>query len=209
MKPAITGIKHTQPTAANNDGSIVLSGLKAGTAYTAHFKKNGTDVSVNVTTDEEGNLVLGGLDVGKYDNFYVVDDSATEDNQSDVHTGGISLFTHGGQPAQTTQSQQGPGLTNKSQIQNLLYSYFANTHGGDPKQDVKNAATSLITDLKTLKGDQKETCEILKLLYPDIISNYGSHLEQMVTDMQNDFLNRLGDGEGSGNVTSGPAAEKK
>lgn len=204
MKPIIKEVTHVHPTAAGDDGSIGLHGLNPGTSYAVTYTKDGTPVSTTVTTDADGTAVIPSLNVGIYDSFVVTESiaaAAGENEPSDVHTGGISLFAPGASrseepaphlPAPSLEKAGFSPVTNQQKIKDLLYSYFANTHGGDPKEDVKKAGEALIADLKTLKGDQKETCEILQLLYPDIIGIFGTQLEEMVTTMQEDFITRLG-----------------
>ncbi len=54
------------------DGSITISGLDLSTTYDISYDDDGVQVdSLGVTTDASGNLVIGGLDAGNYDNWSV------------------------------------------------------------------------------------------------------------------------------------------
>ena len=72
-KPKITTFSFTNPTSCGaTDGTITLSGLTPNTSYTVQYAKNGgTPVSVPMTTNAAGNIIIRALGAGTYTNVGV------------------------------------------------------------------------------------------------------------------------------------------
>jgi len=70
--PSISGTTSTDPTTCGgSDGTISLSGLSAGLAYTVNYSKNGTPQTATITASGSGVVVISGLTVGSYTNISV------------------------------------------------------------------------------------------------------------------------------------------
>ncbi len=70
--PTFTVGSAVDPTTCGaSDGSITISGLMASTSYDVTYDDDGAPVSITVTTDAAGNIVITGLDAGTYDNWIV------------------------------------------------------------------------------------------------------------------------------------------
>ncbi len=70
--PVITGTVFTNPTTCvNADGTITLTGLVSGQAYTVDYVASGTSVTTVMTADVSGNITITGLAAGSYTNFSV------------------------------------------------------------------------------------------------------------------------------------------
>ncbi len=217
MKPVINSVTATQPTnAKSKDGKIIMTGLTAGTAYTIGFKKNDKAVFVTNTANANGDLTLSELAPATYSDFVVTDTTnpnaeenswgpyagepivigataptATDDKKEVVAPGQNAGNTTEPNPL---QKADGPGLQNKQKIQEVLNQYFANTHGGEPAQDVKDAGAKLISELSaddSGTGAGTEKSEIIKLLSPDIHAHYMPIIAEMVYATQDSFLTRM------------------
>ena len=71
-RPNISGITFTNPTScASATGTITLSGLVSGTSYTVKYLKNGVPVTITLTANGAGNILISGLAAGTYSNFTV------------------------------------------------------------------------------------------------------------------------------------------
>jgi gliding motility-associated-like protein len=70
--PTITLGTITDPTTCGGtDGSIILSGLAPSTAFTLNYTKNSIPQSAAVNSDGAGNVLIGNLAAGLYDNIIV------------------------------------------------------------------------------------------------------------------------------------------
>ncbi len=70
--PVISSYTFTNPTTCiNNDGSVTLSGLTPGEAFTVHYIFGSTPVTLTLTADGSGNILISGLAAGSYTNFTV------------------------------------------------------------------------------------------------------------------------------------------
>ena len=80
--PNISNSSHTDPISCGSlTGSITLNGLLPNTAYVVHFTKTGNQVStVNVSSGNDGNLTIAGLDAGEYNNVSVDLSSCTSNS---------------------------------------------------------------------------------------------------------------------------------
>jgi len=79
--PIITNISGSNPTSCNGiDGFITLSGSQNSTMYTVTYQKNSLPFSVNVTSNESGQIIITGLSSGDYSNFRLVNSSDCSSN---------------------------------------------------------------------------------------------------------------------------------
>ena len=70
--PVISGTASTPPTTCISlDGSITLHGLTAGATYTVNYFFNGSPVTLTITADGSGDVIISGLDGGSYTNISV------------------------------------------------------------------------------------------------------------------------------------------
>jgi gliding motility-associated-like protein len=68
----IAGHSYTDPsTCAGTDGTITLNGFTPGDTYTITYLQNGNPVTITITADISGNLVITGLSAGTYANLEV------------------------------------------------------------------------------------------------------------------------------------------
>mgnify|MGYP000113645785 CR=1 FL=1 len=71
--PVISGSSLSNPTTcASTTGSITLSGLLANTTYEVHYTAPTGAVTVNITSNASGNIIISGLSSGAYSNVYLV-----------------------------------------------------------------------------------------------------------------------------------------
>lgn len=72
ISPVISGAVAANPSACQSaTGSITLKGLSPGAAYTAYYTKDGSAASRPVTVNGSGEVVIGGLAAGTYNNIYL------------------------------------------------------------------------------------------------------------------------------------------
>jgi len=65
--PVITHLTYTNPsTCQGKDGSITLSGLVAGEAYTVNYTDNGSPLSITITANAAGDIIITSLSAGTY-----------------------------------------------------------------------------------------------------------------------------------------------
>ena len=70
--PVVSGFTYTNPTTCiTNDGTITLNGLTAGINYIVKYYFGATLVSMPLTANSSGNLVITGLAAGTYANISV------------------------------------------------------------------------------------------------------------------------------------------
>jgi large repetitive protein len=71
--PAITNSSGTNPTAcASSTGSITLTGLTAATTYSVRYRKNGGSlITVTLTANAAGEVIINGLTAGTYTDISV------------------------------------------------------------------------------------------------------------------------------------------
>ena len=60
------------PTCGSSTGSISLIGLVAGTPYSVNYIRNGTPVTVVITANTAGIVIINGLNAATYSNIFVV-----------------------------------------------------------------------------------------------------------------------------------------
>ncbi len=70
--PSITATSTSPTTCGGTNGNITISGLSPSTPYTVNYIKNGTPVSVTLTSNGAGVIIINGLNSGTYTNVYVV-----------------------------------------------------------------------------------------------------------------------------------------
>ncbi len=101
--PAISAANATNPTScASSTGSIVLSGLTASVSYTVNYTKNGVPVTVTLNSNGAGNLTVGSLTSGIYDNITVTRGGCTS------NAVGPYTLSDPNPPATPTASSNGP-----------------------------------------------------------------------------------------------------
>jgi len=64
--PTFTIVANNPSTCGGFDGSLVLSGLDPSTSYDINFNDDGLPISINVSSDGTGEIIIGGLDAGVY-----------------------------------------------------------------------------------------------------------------------------------------------
>ncbi len=70
--PIIGGLSYTDPTTClGTDGTVTFSGLLAGVSYSVVYTQGGSPVTVTITADASGDVVITGLPAGTYDGFQV------------------------------------------------------------------------------------------------------------------------------------------
>lgn len=69
--PSFTIVANNPTTCGGFDGSLVLSGLDPNTTYSINFDDDGTPISVSMTSDGTGEIIISGLDAGVYANVAV------------------------------------------------------------------------------------------------------------------------------------------
>lgn len=70
--PVITSTPATNPTTCTTaDGYIGLTGLTPGETYTVHYYSGSTPITVTLTADGSGTVIVTGLAPGSYSNFSV------------------------------------------------------------------------------------------------------------------------------------------
>lgn len=70
--PAISGSSSAMPlNCASATGTITLNGLTASVSYTVLYSFNNAPVTKNITSNASGELVIGGLSAGLYENIRV------------------------------------------------------------------------------------------------------------------------------------------
>lgn len=79
------GIK-TDPTCLNNDGDLLLAGLKASTTYQLDYDLDGTAVSSSASSDASGHFLLDGIGSGDYSNFNVTRSGCTSNTLTTTQT---------------------------------------------------------------------------------------------------------------------------
>ena len=90
--PVISGSSFTNPTVCNaSDGTISLTGLTASTTYIVNYT-GASPVTVTITSDASGNVVITGLPSGVYTNFTV---TSTAGCVSNTIPGPITLINPG------------------------------------------------------------------------------------------------------------------
>ena len=78
--PVIGGSSFSHPTTCGGtQGSITLTGLNNGTAYTVNYNRNGTPFNVNTVTNSSGQLTITGLPAGLYTGISVTLNNCTSD----------------------------------------------------------------------------------------------------------------------------------
>ncbi len=71
--PNITGHTLVNPAQCGaSNGSITLTGLTPNTSYTVHYIRNGSAVTVTLSSNASGQIIITGLNAGNYTNIYVV-----------------------------------------------------------------------------------------------------------------------------------------
>ena len=86
--PTPSDITFVDPSSCGgNQGSISISGLDPNTTFVVHYQKNGTPVTVNLTTNGTGDLSIINLTSGNYTNFSLSVGACT----SGVFVGPITL----------------------------------------------------------------------------------------------------------------------
>jgi gliding motility-associated-like protein len=72
QSPVIGGNSSTNPSScATNTGSITLTGLTASTSYSVNYTKNGNPVTVTISSNGSGSLIIPSLSSGVYNNVTV------------------------------------------------------------------------------------------------------------------------------------------
>ena len=72
-KPNITlGLISSPITCSGNEGSIELTGLQLNTSYTVNYSKNNTPISVNLSSNGVGKILISSLKAAEYTNISVV-----------------------------------------------------------------------------------------------------------------------------------------
>jgi gliding motility-associated-like protein len=95
--PRITGTSFTNPTTCvNSDGTITLNGLVSGQSYTVNYSAGVAPVTLVLTANTSGNIVITGLSAGSYMNFSV---TTTLGCTSNTFTGPIALTLPPAPPA--------------------------------------------------------------------------------------------------------------
>jgi PKD repeat protein len=70
--PVIGGFTSNNPTACNTaTGSITLTGLSASTSYSVSYIKNGSPVTITISSNAGGSLTINSLSSGSYSNITV------------------------------------------------------------------------------------------------------------------------------------------
>jgi surface protein len=83
--PEVTGISSSGPTTCGGtDGSFEISGLDVSTAYDIDYLDDETPVTVNLTSDVSGALLVDNLDAGTYANITVTLAACTSVEDIDI-----------------------------------------------------------------------------------------------------------------------------
>ncbi len=69
--PAITASSTSPTTCGGTNGNITLSGLNPSTSYTVQYIKNGTPITVVISSNGAGVIIISGLTSGSYTNVFV------------------------------------------------------------------------------------------------------------------------------------------
>ena len=69
--PVITASFTNPATCGGTNGSITISGLNNNAVYTVHYTKNTTPVTVTLTSNNSGVIVINNLSSGTYSNIFV------------------------------------------------------------------------------------------------------------------------------------------
>ena len=64
--PNFTVVANNPTTCGGFDGSLVLSGLDLNTSYNINYNDDGAPISVSMTSDGSGEIIISGLDAGVY-----------------------------------------------------------------------------------------------------------------------------------------------
>ncbi|KGO97470.1 hypothetical protein Q767_02430, partial [Flavobacterium enshiense DK69] len=64
--PVATG---TNPTCGGSNGSITIDGLNPNTSYVVNYSDDGTPISVTLTSNAAGQIIISGLNAGNYTNI--------------------------------------------------------------------------------------------------------------------------------------------
>ncbi len=87
--PEEASITSVDPTVCGgNDGSIAISGYTPNTAYVLNYDMNATPIESNITSDDNGIVLIENLTAGSYSNFVLTNDANCA---SGVYTGTIDL----------------------------------------------------------------------------------------------------------------------
>ncbi len=136
--PVIATAVPANPTScATSTGFITITGLIPNTLYTVTYTKNGTPVTINLTSNASGNIIIPSLGSGTYDNIKVtrlgcpsnvlgpislVDPNPpatpTAGSSSPVCSGGTLSLT-ANTIAGATYTWSGPGFTSNQQNPNI------------------------------------------------------------------------------------------
>ncbi|MDF1698557.1 MAG: SdrD B-like domain-containing protein [Saprospiraceae bacterium] len=97
--PTPSSITPTDPTSCSgSEGTLSISGYMAGATYGVDYEFEGSPVSVSVTADGSGNLIITGLSSGSYTNFQVTNSANCPSN---VFGGPVVLNEPNDPPAPT------------------------------------------------------------------------------------------------------------
>jgi len=100
--PAITATSTSPTTCGGTNGNITISGLSPSTSYTVNYIKSGTPVTVVLTSNGAGTIVINGLTSGTYTNVYVISNGCPSNET------GPFILSDPSQPATPTAGSNGP-----------------------------------------------------------------------------------------------------
>ncbi|RXR15960.1 hypothetical protein EQG63_12095, partial [Flavobacterium amnicola] len=138
--PTTTGVN---PSCGASNGSITISGVNPSTTYTVTYLDDGVPVSVNLTSNAAGNIVISGLNAGSYTNIVTNMSGCTTATSNITLSGGIA-------PVLTSITNNSPICTTGNAIFNLTGTPNAtvtyNINGGAAQTIALNAGgTATVT----------------------------------------------------------------
>ena len=107
--PTTTGVN---PSCGASNGSITISGVNPSTSYTVTYLDDGVPVSVNLTSNALGNIVISGLNAGSYTNIVTNFSGCTTATSNITLSGGIA-------PVLTSITNNGPICSTGNAVFNL------------------------------------------------------------------------------------------
>jgi hypothetical protein len=110
-----SAITSANPTCANTDGSLLISGYAPTQSYTINYAYNGTPRNATIVANGNGVLTISNLDGGSYTNFSVANGQGCA---SGVNAGPIVLFSPG-LPAAPTGFTSTPNFVCLRSVVNL------------------------------------------------------------------------------------------
>ncbi|MEP4831561.1 MAG: Ig-like domain-containing protein, partial [Cyclobacteriaceae bacterium] len=173
-------------TCGGSDGSIVIStGIASAVSYTVQYSFNSTPVSTTLSSDGAGDITIGSLAAGQYENFKVTANGC----ESNELAGPINLFdptaptisfTDGNNSQPSTCAATDGVIAIFGVVDNTSYDYDY-TYGGSAVNGTVTSETSgnelritglnagTYTDVSvTISGCQSNTLESIVLNPPDI-----------------------------------------